>query len=555
MQAERLVGHRALIGGGSNFRARLVLIVTTLLFVLTTAPARGQEPDTDIPLMIQTVPATSGLQFSLDGRTFTSDGNGLALITVSQPGTYTLEVLESSAKSDVRTQFHRWSDGSSSIRRSVTIETFTRLDAGFETFHLTRFNFSSPGGSAVSPESIQSVALTGSDGSRLELSGTSPRWLKSATTVSRGEELEVRRISYRVTEAVIGDERVIQPPQEPFAPTRAGEWTIEVSPPDVGEDASLGADRAVEVVRPTTTSEPSIDRLVVGLVVAVALLALLCLMLVRRRPATRHAMATAGAPVAIGGDMVQARRATRDEARAPVKRASRPEDSVGAPPPAPKKTPAPAEPPAPAGAETPAPQEKIPSPPRGQEIERSAPEKTSVKEEPPRATSGNRSSDNAADKPTTSAPVEPPREEADIDSYEKLGRKVSSILGSAYESADDVQRAARNDSRELLDRAVAEGAAVRDRAHERSAQRRETAHQKASEIIDEAESYADQVREKTRRRVAELEEHLRRHQRLRTREQELRNILSQIEGMIPKLRSEMDGPEVRERSKAPFPSS
>jgi hypothetical protein len=538
------------------------VILTTVVLLLTAAPARGQEPEADIPLMIQTVPATSGLQFSLDGRSFTSDGNGLALITVSDPGTYTLKVLESSAESDIRTEFHRWSDGSRSIRRTITIETFTHLDAGFETFHLTGFNFSAPDGSGVNPDSIQSVALTGSDGSRVELSDTTPRWLKSATTVTQGEELKARRISYRVTEAVVDGERVVQPPQEPFAPTKAGQWTIEISSRAVGEDASEGAGRAVEVVQPTTTNEPSIDRLIVGLVLAVALLALLCLMLLRRRPATRHAVATAGAPVAIGPDMVRGRRAPRDEARSPVKRASGPKDSAtpttGAPPPAPTEAPAPAAPSAraetpapaapPARAETPAPQEKIPAPSRGQEVQPPAPRKAPVEEELPRVTTGNR----AADKP---APVDPPPDEAEIDSYEKLGRQVSSILGSAYESADDVQRAAKNDARELLDRAVADGAAVRDRAHERSERARESAQHKADEIVQEAESYADQVREKTRRRVAELEGHLRRHQRLRAREQELRKILSQIEGMIPKLRNEMDGSEVRERSKAPFPSA
>jgi hypothetical protein len=567
MQAEGLAGHRGVIGRGSTLRARLVLIVTTFVFLLTTAPARGQEPDTDIPVMIQTVPARSGLEFSLDGRTFTSDGNGLALITVNEPGTYTLEVLESVARSGVRTEFHHWSDGSRSIRRSISIQTFTRLDAGFELSHLTRFNFSAPDGSGVNPDTIQSVVLTGSDGSRHELSGTTPRWLKSATTVTQGEELKVRKISYRVTEAVVDGERVIQPTQEPLVPTKAGEWSIEISPSG-SEDASLGSGREVEVVQPTTTSEPSIDSLVAGLVLAVALLALLCLMLLRRRPATRHAMASAGAPVAIGRDIVPDRRAPRAETRAAVKRASaredRPNSTTGATPPTPKEPPTPAKTPAPpetptrakmpARAETPTPQEEVSAPPGGQEVQRSAREKTSVKEELPRATTVNRSSDKAVRKPP-SAPVEPPQDETEIDSYEKLGRRVSSILGSAYESADDVQLAARNDARELLDRAVAEGAAVRDREHERSEQARETAQRKADEIIEQADSYADQVREKTRRRVAELEEHLRRHQRLREREQELRNILSQIEGMIPELRSEMDGSEVKERSKAPFPSS
>jgi outer membrane biosynthesis protein TonB len=549
MQADGLVGGRALMGRGSTLWARVVLIVMTVVFVLTTAPARGQEADTDIPLMIQTVPATSGLRFSLDGRTFTSDGNGLALITVSQPGTYTLEVLDPDAKSGVRSEFHRWSDGSRHVRRSIAIETFTRLDAGFEISHLTHFNFSGPDGSGVSADRVESVVLTGSDGSRHELSGTSPRWLKSATTVAQGEGLKIERISYRVTEAVVDGEHVSQPPQEPFVPAMDGEWSIEISPPDVGEDGS-GAGREVEVVQPTTTNEPSIDRLVVGLVLAVALLALLCFMLVRRRPATRHAMATAGVPGPIGRDIVPGRPAPRDDARARAKRASLPEDrtnrTTSATPPAPQGASKPAE--------KPPPPKVMPAPVTKPEVERSAPQKTSAKEEPPRETRGNRPSDNAAQKPP-SAPVEPSKDEADIDSYEKLGRRVSSILGSAYESADDVQRAAKDDARELLDRAVAEGAAVRDKAHERSEHARETAQQKADEIVEEAESYADQVREKTRRRVAELEEHLRRHQRVRMREQELRNILAQIEGIIPELRSEMEGSEVGERSKAPFPSS
>jgi cell division septum initiation protein DivIVA len=102
----------------------------------------------------------------------------------------------------------------------------------------------------------------------------------------------------------------------------------------------------------------------------------------------------------------------------------------------------------------------------------------------------------------------------------------------------------------MLDDALEDGTAVRDRARDQSERNREKAEAKAQEIIEDAESYADQVRETTRRRVAELEEHLRRHQRLRAREQELRHILSQIEDMIPKLRGEMDDTEARQESKA-----
>jgi hypothetical protein len=535
VHGEQRLRRRAL-RGGANRCARLAAIALSLVVLVGVAPAHGHAQDTRIPLMIQTVPAMSGMRFSLDGRTFTSDGNGLALITVGSPGTYNLSVLPPPSREDVRADFHRWSDGSQSSNRSIDIATFTSLDAGFEVSYLTSFSLRLLDGAAVDADRVESIAVAGSDGSHHEFTGGGPHWLTGVTTVMEAGELAVQRISYQVTEAVVDGQNIVQAPEGAFTPQRGAEWSIETSA--TMTDAP-GAAREVEVVQPATTNEPSINRLVLGLVLAVALLVLLCLMLLRRRPAARPAMAAGGAPMAALGPA----RTPQRQTRAKVTRASRGDDAGATSPPpqaAPPKegptkgTPAPevkadssVKPPAPsaAAAATPAP----PAP-------------------PPKATPAARPQKAEAPKPPSQSA--PPQDDSEVDSYEKLGRKVSSILGSAYESADKVQRAARNDARAMLDDALEDGTTVRDRAREQSERDREKAEAKAQEIIEDAESYADQVREKTRRRVAELEEHLRRHQRLRAREQELRHILAQIEDMIPKLRGEMDDSEARQESKA-----
>jgi hypothetical protein len=517
----------------------LAMIAVTITFVAGTSPAKDSAPDTDIPLMIQTVPAKSGVEFALEGRTFSSDDHGLALITVPSPGTYTLSVVEPKDGPNIRTQFAHWSDGSSSAQRSITIRTFTYLEAGFDVSRRTHFAFSTPDGTAVDPGRIESIAVTSSDGTSRKLPGGSPAWFKALTTSLQGGRLKLRRLSYRISEALIGGENVLQT-QRQIIPAQSDEWTVEISPQTGATGSASNSPREVEVVQPTNTNEPSTSPpLVNGLLLMVAALAVFCLMLLRRRPAAASARSTREA-VRLASELRPARKGRSIVASADMHApaASRLLNRVRV--------------------------AHVGSKKKKRVDEEQRPEEQALTEGtaarlPVKTPEGAR--DQASQRPAEKPQPRPKKlpqpapapavdhggDDGEIDSYERLGRRVSAILGAAYESADEMQRAAKNDARAQLARAIKEGAAVRDRAREQAVNDRRAGQEQAQEIIQEAESSAEQVREKTRRRVAELEEHLRRHQRLRAHEQELRNVLSQVEGVIPKIRDEMDSDPVRSR--------
>jgi hypothetical protein len=200
------------------------------LGALSSFGAEARAQDLDIPLMIQTVPELPGVRFSLEGRSFEADGDGLALITVDRPGDYALEVEpRRPLPGGGVAEFVRWSDGSEASRRTVSISSFTFLEAGFEPSYRVTPRFVDPSGEPIDAGAVEGMTVEHGDEEVTRWTPGRPLLLEASIITSGDEGLRVEPVSHAIDSIQFQDERVPGPAQAPFvaAPDRTV-WTVEI---------------------------------------------------------------------------------------------------------------------------------------------------------------------------------------------------------------------------------------------------------------------------------------------------------------------------------------
>jgi len=187
-------------------------------------------------LLIETVPAVAGVEVGVDGSSINTDSHGLMLASVP-PGRHRLEAPGSvDLGEDARLRFERWSDGHTTRSRSVDVESFEYIEAGYETYHRVTFGFEGLGGE------VGTVILEDNTGRRVALPGPGTVWLKATRLVESTAGFDSERLDYRVV-ALTVDGRSVEPPSEVgVGPSPGTELRLVVS---------SGAVPTLEVAAPT----------------------------------------------------------------------------------------------------------------------------------------------------------------------------------------------------------------------------------------------------------------------------------------------------------------
>ena len=212
-----------------------------VLAALVPASSGGAQ-ERAIPVMVQTVPALTGVGFSVDDDDFSSDATGLALVTVQQPGGYQVSVGDSQVDPDTRVTFVRWGDGIEEPERRVSVSSFTYLQAGFQVSHRVDFRFSDAAGGSLA-DGIDSFVLTDSAGRDVELSGGSAHWLETNRLIFSPDGLKSRRLTYHIREVVVDGRRIEPVSASGFSPTEESwEVSLPVGLGTNGEDRGQGGE-------------------------------------------------------------------------------------------------------------------------------------------------------------------------------------------------------------------------------------------------------------------------------------------------------------------------
>ena len=227
-------------------------LVVTAALLLTLAPSSsqerpaGQEVEPYLPVTIQVVPRLEGIRFLLDGRTLTTDHNGLAFTRLRRPGSHNLAAPDlQRIEPGVRVHFAHWADGDFPSVRKLSVTTFTTLEAGFDVSYSTPVNFVSRAGDPIAAEEIDSVTIIDDRDTGYSLASDGPQWLPGSRALASGGEIRSEEISYTLEAVVAGGRDRLTPGQPRFHPSPGQSWNIVLnSSPTYGPAEGAGVEPA-----------------------------------------------------------------------------------------------------------------------------------------------------------------------------------------------------------------------------------------------------------------------------------------------------------------------
>lgn len=205
------------------------------------ASASAQE--LSIPVMVQTRPQIPGARFALDGTEFVANQHGLAVTTVAASGTYELTVMSLSLEVEGASHsFSIWTGGERASSRPLEVDSFTLVEAGFDTTRDVSFGFTDQSGTAIEPSRVDHATIVESDGdNRYRINGGQPTSVIASRAVPNGTGVALQPVSYRLIEAVVDGRNV---------------YDLE-SDIEVGTDSNVGIPVALSTEPREAPAEPS----------------------------------------------------------------------------------------------------------------------------------------------------------------------------------------------------------------------------------------------------------------------------------------------------------
>jgi len=202
-------------------------------------------------VVVDTVPATPGVSFLLEGATFTTNAKGQGVSPVADLNGVDLRLSVSTPQATGSTV---------SILRVSRLKpaAFQRhLVAALAVSRLVSLSFTDPAGRAVSAQRVAEVRLTG-DGRTVSVSGAQlqdPVSLLSDQAKLVDATWTAQQVTYSVSSVSVEGSDAVFAGQQRFNPNTASHWPISVSVFDLGVTArdvlfGSGVSSAAEVIRP-----------------------------------------------------------------------------------------------------------------------------------------------------------------------------------------------------------------------------------------------------------------------------------------------------------------
>ena len=221
------------------------------------ATASAQE--LSIPVMVQTRPAIAGARFALDGTEFVANQHGLAVTTVAAPGTYELAVSSPTIEVEGASySFSVWTGGERVSSRPLEVDSFTLLEAGFDTIRAVSFGFTDQDGAAIESDRIDHATIVESEGdTRYRINGGQPASVMASRAVPTNTGVTLLPVSYSLIEAVV-DGRPVSGMESAIEVGLDSTVSIPVAVP--AEFGDQPADARDEVVGPNSSPIESNSR-------------------------------------------------------------------------------------------------------------------------------------------------------------------------------------------------------------------------------------------------------------------------------------------------------
>jgi len=211
-------------------RGRVLAAAVAALAALglgASSPARAAGAT----LTVRSVPALQGLDFSFDGRHYTTSKDGTVQIP-ALPGTHRLVALPwRHAGRGIKVAFARWGDDSFTPARKVTMASSRALEVGYGVKFLRGVSFYDCIGAedddtrtgcvdnrtrAVDPSRVHSVTLANMIGEKFVLGADQRKWFEGVRVARRLHGLEETVITYSVMQVMISGTNVVNQAQQRY---------------------------------------------------------------------------------------------------------------------------------------------------------------------------------------------------------------------------------------------------------------------------------------------------------------------------------------------------
>ncbi|MBN1147851.1 MAG: Ig-like domain repeat protein [Anaerolineales bacterium] len=182
-------------------------------------------------LTIETVPPQLGIIFSLDGKRYPTQEDGIARIEINQSGMYTLETIipqSHASGQDFQVKFDRWIDETFDPVRQVEISGDKYLQAGFVLFYPVGQTFVDLNGDPVDKGRVSSLTLKSSFGAKYTFEDGNYRLLQANRIARRKTGLEATPVQYSVESVMIDGANVVNQSQQRFFVAPKDIWQIEL---------------------------------------------------------------------------------------------------------------------------------------------------------------------------------------------------------------------------------------------------------------------------------------------------------------------------------------
>jgi hypothetical protein len=178
---------------------------------------------------VDTVPATAGVTFQMDGRQFVSGSDGSASITINQSGVYRLDLLlDQYHNPSQKVEFGRWSEESYQPFRDVVVPTNSPVQVGLNVFHKVSLKFVDLDGFPVDPSRITAISIRSIQGDAFTLKPGDTPWLPASRTAHRQIGLEETKLLYSVNSVTIDGSNTVNSAQQRFFAQIDSSWTISL---------------------------------------------------------------------------------------------------------------------------------------------------------------------------------------------------------------------------------------------------------------------------------------------------------------------------------------
>lgn len=178
---------------------------------------------------IHTVPELGGVQFAVDGKTYTTDEHGIVSIPVAKPGNYHVEMLPYKNDSgDVQAAFSSWGDNTPTPYNDIVVPTEGPIQIAFNISYKVSQSFIDLEGNVVDPQRVTSMTFKRSDGKMFTFADGEPRWLEANHVVRRVNGMVPSPYLYSLMSLVVNGTNVVSEQQQRFYVKPNDHWTLQL---------------------------------------------------------------------------------------------------------------------------------------------------------------------------------------------------------------------------------------------------------------------------------------------------------------------------------------